>query len=150
MRPVSIVRFEWAYLASIAVWLTNMAVGWPLMLRQLESRPQFAGNPQMIELGQKMLMGGVVALLVLWLLLWYFTARRASAVTKWIVVAFTVIGALRLPLVLIGAPVVGWLATTLSVAAFALAAFATWMLFRPDAHVWFAGDDTPSDAAPFE
>ena len=149
MRPVSIVRFEQAYLGSIALWLANMALGWPTILRQLEAQPQFRGNPQMIELGGTLLMGGVVAILVLWLLLWYFTARRASVVTKWIVTGFTALGALRLPLVLLGAPVAGWLTTTLSIAAFALAALATWLLFRPDAKTWFAGDDAAAEA-PFE
>lgn len=150
MRPQSIIRFDWAYLGSIALWLANMAVGWPTMLRQLEASPQFSGNPQMLELGETLLMGGVAAILVLWLLLWYFTARRASTVTKWIVVGFTALTVLRLPLVVIGAPAMGWLPTTLSIVAFVLAAFATWMLFRPDAQAWFAGDDAQPDTAPFE
>lgn len=150
MRPQSIVRFDWAYLGSIALWLANMAVGWPMMLRQLETRPQFSGNPQMLEFGQTLLMGGITVILVLWLLLWYFTARRASVVTRWIVVVFTALGALRLPLLVLGAPVAGWPATLLGISAFALAAFATWMLFMPDARAWFAGDEAQPDAAPFE
>lgn len=150
MRPASIVRFERAYLGSVAVWLANMAVGWPVMLRQLEAQPQFNGNPQVMKLAETLLMGGVAAILVLWLLLWYFTARRASVVTKWIIVGFTVLGALRLPLVLAGAPAAGWFATVLSVAAFGLAAYATWLLFRPDAQAWFAGEGAQSDAAPIE
>ena len=151
MRPVSIVRFEQAYLGSIALWLLNLALGWKARLGSLESNPAIAGNPQMAELAQTMMIGTTVVMLALWLLLWYFTARRASDVAKWVVVALFGLSVIGLPFTLMSYPVVGALSTVLSLGAFALTAYAVWLLFRPDAKAWFAGDDAAADAAaPFE
>jgi uncharacterized membrane protein len=150
MRPVSIVRFEQAYLASIALWLLNLALGWKARLGSLENNPAFAGNPQMGELAQTMMIGTTVFMLILWLLLWYFTARRASEVAKWVVVALFGLSVVGLPFTLMSYPVVGVLSVVLSVIAFALTAYAVWMLFRPDARAWFAGTDVESETAPFE
>ena len=145
MRPQSIVRFELAYLGSVVLWLVNLALGWKARLGTLESNPAFAGNPQMAELAQTMMIGTTVVMLVLWLLLWYFTARRASEVAKWVIVAL-----FGLPFTLMSYPVVGALSTVLSLAAFALTAYSVWLLFRPDARAWFAGDTSESDATTFE
>ena len=150
MRPQSIVRFELAYLGSVVLWLVNLALGWKARLGTLESNPAFAGNPQMAELAQTMMIGTTVVMLVLWLLLWYFTARRASEVAKWVIVALFGLSVIGLPFTLMSYPVVGALSTVLSLAAFALTAYSVWLLFRPDARAWFAGDTSESDAAPFE
>ena len=150
MRPQSIVRFELAYLGSVVLWLANLALGWKARLGTLESNPAFAGNPQMAELAQTMMIGTTVVMLVLWLLLWYFTARRASEVAKWVIVALFGLSVIGLPFTLMSYPVVGALSTVLSLAAFALTAYSVWLLFRPDARAWFAGDTSESDAAPFE
>ena len=150
MRPVSIVRFEQAYLASIVLWLANLALGWKARLGSLESNPAFAGNPQMGELAQTMMIGTTVFMLILWLLLWYFTARRASEVAKWVVVALFGLSVIGLPFTLMSYPIVGALSTVLSLAAFALTAYAVWLLFRPDARAWFAGDTSESDTTTFE
>lgn len=149
MRPVSIVRFEQAYLGSVVLWLVNLALGWKTRLNSLESNPAFAGNPQMAELAQTMMIGTTVVMLVLWLLLWYFTARRASEVAKWVVVALFGLSVIGLPFTLMSYPIVGVLSTVLSLAAFTLTAYAVWLLFQPDARAWFAGDQE-DDAAPFE
>lgn len=150
MRPVSIVRFEQAYLASIALWLLNLALGWKARLDSLANNPAFAGNPQMNDLAQTMMIGTTVFMLILWLLLWYFTARRASEVAKWVAVALFGLSVVGLPFTLMSYPVVGVLSVVLSVIAFALTAYAVWMLFRPDARAWFAGTDAESETAPFE
>ncbi|WP_447724709.1 hypothetical protein [Sphingomonas koreensis] len=150
MRPQSIVRFEQAYLASVVTWGVNLAVRWKPMLASFEDQPAIAGNPQMAEVVQTVLVVTALFSLMLWLLLWYFTARRASEVTKWVVVVFFGISALSLPLSLMSYPVVGALSTGLTVVTFAFNAVAVWMLFRPDARNWLAGDSAQPDTAPFE
>ncbi|WP_343519126.1 hypothetical protein [Sphingomonas sp.] len=150
MRPVSIVRFEQAYLASTVLWLVNLALGWKTRLGSLEGNPGFAGNPQMAELAQTMMIGTTVFMLILWLLLWYFTARRASEVAKWVVVALFGLSVAGLPFTLMSYPIVGMLSVALSLLAFALTAYAVWMLFRPDARAWFAGNEPEAEAKPFE
>ncbi|WP_423602729.1 hypothetical protein [Sphingomonas sp. MS122] len=150
MRPVSIVRFEQAYLASVVLWLVNLALGWKARLGSLENNPAFAGNPQMGELAQTMMIGTTVFMLILWLLLWYFTARRASEVAKWVVVALFGLSVVGLPFTLMSYPVVGVLSVVLSLVAFVVTAYAVWMLFRPDARAWFAGTAPESEAAPSE
>lgn len=150
MRPQSIVRFEQAYLGATLLWLVNLALGWKTKLGAINANPAFAGNPQMAEIAETMMIGTSLAMLALWLLLWYFTARRASEVAKWVVVVLFGLSALGLPFTLMSYAIAGVLGTVLSLATFALTAWAVWLLFRPDAKSWFAGGDTPPDAAPFE
>lgn len=150
MRPQSIVRFEQAYLGATLLWLVNLALGWKTRLDGINANPAFAGNPQMAELAETMMIGTTVAMLALWLLLWYFTARRASEVAKWVVVVLFGLAVLGLPFTLMSYPVVGALSTVLSLATFALTAWSVWLLFRPDAKLWFAGEDASPDTTPFE
>lgn len=150
MRPQSIVRFEQAYLGSVLAWGVNIAVRWQPMLDSFEGQPAIAGNPQMASVVQTILVVTTLFCLMLWLLLWYFTARRASEVTKWIIVALFGMSALLFPFSLMSYSVVGALGTALTVVTFALNAVAVWMLFRPDARSWFAGDTVQADTAPFE
>jgi uncharacterized membrane protein len=150
MRPQSIVRFEQAYLGATLLWLVNLGIGWKTRLDSLNSNPAFAGNPQMAELAETMMVGTTVVMLVLWLLLWYFTARRASVVAKWVVVALFGLSVVGLPFTLMSYPVVGALSAVLSLTTFALTGWAVWLLFRPDAQLWFAGDDGQPDTTTFE
>lgn len=150
MRPQSIVRFEQAYLGSVLAWGANLAVRWQPMLDNFGAQPAVAGNPQMASVVQTILVVSALFCLMLWLLLWYFTARRASEVTKWIIVALFGLSALMFPFSLMSYPIVGALSTGLTAITFVLNAVAVWMLFRPDARAWFAGNDVQSDAAPFE
>lgn len=150
MRPQSIVRFELAYLGSIIVWAIGLAIGWKTRLAVLETNPAFAGNPQMLSLGQSVMIGFSLFLLCLWLLLWYFTARKASEVAKWILVAFFALSVLALPFTLMGYERAGMLSVSLNLVMFALNAFAVWMLFQPDARAWFAADANAADPAESE
>lgn len=150
MRPVSIVRFEQAYLASVLLWLVNLALGWKARLGALESNPGFAGNPQVAELAQTMMIGTAVFMLILWLLLWYFTARRASEVAKWVIVALFGLSVVGLPFTLMSYPVVGVLSVVISALAFLFFAWSVWLLFQPDARAWFAGEDAKAPATPPE
>lgn len=150
MRPQSIVRFEQAYLGATLLWLVNLALGWKVKLESVNSNPAFAGNPQMAELAETMMIGTTIVMLALWLLLWYFTARRASVVAKWVVVVLFGLSVIGLLGTLISYQVAGALSTVLSLVTFALTAWSVWLLFRPDAQRWFAGEDAQADTAPFE
>lgn len=139
MRPVSIVRFEQAYLASIALWLLHLVLSWGDQMAAVEVYPAAQGNPQVIEIIQWFLIAVYAAALLLWVLLWYFTARRASAVAKWLVVLFFAFSALSLlstvPGVMAGA--INLVSIALTALMFVLHAAAIWMLFRADARAWF-------------
>ncbi|WP_294191783.1 hypothetical protein [uncultured Sphingomonas sp.] len=136
-RPASIVTFERLYLAGFALSLVSWVVGWPAMQAKLAANPQTAPFGWMLFV----MLGLNIALT---LLLWFFTARRASVVAKWIVVVLAGLSALRflfnLPAALGGAVsapslILSTLTTALNVAAAA-------MLFRFDARVWFGEDVT--------
>ena len=132
MRPISIVNFERCYLGALAVGLVNSLVSLPIMMRT----PQVA--QAMATFGPGFLYGTVALGIVVSLLLWYFAARRASVVAKWIIVvffAFGVLGLLRNLTSGFPTPVAG----VLGIVAFVLQAVAVYLLFRPDAVAWFRG-----------
>ena len=137
-RPASIVIFERLYLASLALSLIGWAVDWPQMQARLAANPQTAPFGWMLFV----MLGLNVATT---LLLWFFTARRASVVAKWIVVVFAGLSALRflfnLPAMLGGA--IGATSLIVSVLTMVLVIAAAAMLFRLDAREWFG--DGPSD-----
>ncbi|MBA4762264.1 hypothetical protein [Sphingomonas sp.] len=139
MRPQSIIRFEQAYLASIAVWGINTALGWGTQIAAVET--SFAQMPEMIPAMRGLLIGLTLFALFVSLLLWYFTARKASEVAKWIIVAFFGLSAVGLPFTLAGFERTGILPVVLNVVTFALNAVAVWMLFRSDASAWFRASD---------
>lgn len=144
MRPNSIIRFEQAYLASIAVWGLNAALGWGKQVAAIEAG--FAEMPQMIPMGHAMLIGFTLFAFFLSLLLWYFTARKASVVAKWIIVVFFGLSAVGLPFTLAGFATAGIVPVALNLVTFALTAVAVWMLFRPDSAAWFRDSDGDSDS----
>ncbi|MBX3593828.1 hypothetical protein [Sphingomonas sp.] len=145
MRPISIVRFELAYLASIVVWLAGIPILWSVWIRTLEAQPGFAGNAQMMDVARMILIGVLALMLLISLALWYFTARRASTVGKWIVTILFALSVLRLPLLVRSIAVSGNVSVGLNIIGIALTGYAVWMLFRPDAQAWFAGSRTPAD-----
>ncbi|WP_019517192.1 hypothetical protein [Sphingomonas sp. Mn802worker] len=138
-RPASIVTFERLYLASLAVSLIAWAVDWPNMQARLASNPQTKpfGWMLFVMLGLNV---------VVTLLLWFFTTRRASVVAKWIVVVLAGLSALRflfnLPALLGGA--ISATSLILSVLTTGLSIAAAAMLFRIDARAWF-GEDLTGD-----
>lgn len=146
MRPASIVRFERVYLASIVIWLVNLAlVGWGMSMEEVDRRfngsPALAGNPQMFDIIVLAMMGMIGIVVLFWFLLCYFAARRASEVAKWIIVALLAITLIRLPFLVMGLNAVGPLGTALNLIAALLGLYAGWLLFRPDAKAWFRASD---------
>lgn len=139
MRPQSIIRFEQAYLASVLIWLAHVVLGWSAQVAAIERLPAVSGNPQMVQAGQSALIAANGAGLVLWLLLWFLVARRASAAAKWILVGFLGLSALSLLAIVPSIAQVSGLSLTLTVLAFGLNAYAVRMLFMPDATAWLNG-----------
>ncbi len=139
MRPQSIIRFEQAYIGSIVVFGINTALGWGTQMAAVEA--SFARMPEMIPAMRVLLIVLTLSALFVSLLLWYFTARKASEVTKWIIVAFLGLAAVGLPYSLAGFEKTGMLPAALNLVTFALNAVAVWMLFRPDASAWFRASD---------
>ncbi|MGI4730913.1 MAG: hypothetical protein ACRYFW_04090 [Janthinobacterium lividum] len=141
MRPLSIVNFERCYLGAIMVGLVNSLIILPAMIRT----PQIAQATA--RFGSGFLYGTMAAGVVVTLLLWYFAARRASVVAKWIIVvffAFGVLGLLRnVATGFSGIP--SNLSAVLGIVAFVLQAVAVYLLFRPDAAAWFRRDDVAAD-----
>lgn len=138
-RPISIVWFERCYLGSLVVALLNTALQWPKLVEKMST--QMATNPAAAQLGTSFIPAslglGIFFVIAVSLLLWFFTARKHSVVTKWIV---TVLFAYNLVMFVIGfaagtAP--ASLYAVLAVAGLVLNGLAVWQLFKPDAKLWF-------------
>ena len=147
MRPQSIELFEKVYLGSIALGLVNTALSWGALTASLKTVSDGA-----MKMGPGVMVGSIVIGLVISLLLWFFVARRASSVAKWIFVVITAIGvfgvlsSLANPLTPKGLTMIGGMIAT------ALQVFAAWLLFRPDAVAWLEskGENGPGDPSTFD
>lgn len=134
-RPLSIVWFERCYLGATAVGLVNIALSWQSSLQRM------AENPAAAQLGESfgktiLLVGSAIAI-VIPLTLWFFTARKRSTVTKWIIVAFFALGVLSIFREAMTGTLQPGLTGILMIVAFVLNGVAVWQLFRPDARAWF-------------
>ena len=141
MRPPSIIDFERAYLASLALGIVNTTINWQAIEQSFE-------DPAMQVLGGPGAIVGILAFgMAISLLLWFFIARRASTVAKWIYVVFIAFGVVSIISNLATLPFGTQL--ILNVVAQLLQLFAAWLLFKPDARAWFAGQWT-ADARVFD
>lgn len=148
MRPKSIDVFEKVYLGAIAVGLINTVVSWSQLDAMLAADPRIKAA----GLGSGTLMVGVVLGLLIPLLLWYFIARRASNVAKWIYVVLTAVGLFGFLSSLANPLVPKGLLTALGLLSVGLQVYAAWLLFRPDAAAWLdsKGANGPGDPTTFE
>lgn len=128
MRPQSIIRFEQFYLGAIVLGLVNSFLNWDTSLAQMQADPAAA---QMF--GSGFLMAVTAIGVAIQLLLWFFIARKASVVAKWILVVFFLLGLLGVALSLAS---VSGLPMILSLLVITLQGLAVYMLFRPDAVAW--------------
>ncbi len=135
MRPQSILKFEQFYMGSIILGLVNTFLNWS------NTKAQLAADPNASMFGDGFLIVVTVISVSISLLLWYFTARKASNVCKWILTVFFVIGLIFLPFGLFQLPTTVMIISLVSTA---LAGYAIYMLFRPDAVAWFQGETAPS------
>lgn len=134
MRPRSIILFERALWTALALDLVNNLTTWPKLAARLAASG-VAPNPLL-------LFAACAASPAIGLLLWYFIARRASIVAKWILtvlVAFAVAGFGYV----LAHPVAPGARALLALAALAelLKVFAVTRLFTADAAPWFARRD---------
>lgn len=142
MRPSSIIDFERAYLASLALGVVNTAINWQLVTKAFD-------DPALktLGVGPGVLVGALAFSMAISLLLWFFIARRASTVAKWIYVVFMAFGVIgiisNLAILPLNAQMV------LNLVAQLLQLYACLLLFRPDAKAWFAGKWTV-DAGTFD
>lgn len=143
-RPISIVWFERCYLGCVAVGLVNTALQWPKMMAQLAENPgtaQLGGGMSIIMIGTMLLS------IAISLLLWYFAARKAAVVAKWIITVFFVISLLGIGFSAMTGTFPTGISGILGVVALVLNAIAVWNLFRPDAEAWFGGAATIDSAS---
>ena len=129
MRPNSIVTFERLYLASLVLGLINNLLNW-------ENASQIlATDPNAARLGPGFLVLTMGGGFLVSLLFWYFTARKASSVAKWIITVFFGLGLLALPMSLGSLPSLN---LAISGIALIMQGYAVYLVFRPDAKQWFS------------
>ena len=147
MRTRSIELFEKVYLGAIAIGLVNTFLSWSQVNAMLDDpRMQAAG------MGSGTLLFGLVVGILIPLLLWYFIARRASNVAKWIYIVLTALGLFAFLSSLANPLVSKGLVTILGAAAVGLQVYGAWLLFRPDAVAWLEskGAKGPGDPGTFD
>jgi asparagine N-glycosylation enzyme membrane subunit Stt3 len=122
-RPQSIVNFERCYLGAFVLGLVNTALAWSA------TRAMFDASPQAAMLGGWFLTATTLIGFAITLALWYFIARKGSAVAKWIVVV-------SLFALLMGTYPAG-LSGAIGIFNTVLQAVAVSFLFKPDTKGWF-------------
>ena len=138
IRPRSIRLFELLFLGALLLTLVGTVLVWPSLLEQAAVQAQAAR----LGSGALATIAGVsVAFVVLVeLLLWFFIARRASVIAKWLLVLFTAYNVYSL----VGTVQAGaeWstVAGILSAVALLMQVIAVLLLFTPDARAWFDGE----------
>lgn len=139
MRPRSIVIFEACYLSGMVVGLANIALIWS----------NFRAMPEMTQMVARFPWYFPVTFgfgIAINLLLWFFAARRASVVAKWIIVVFFALSTLSLllslfrPVAVDGMRLIGAIVWVLN-------AVAVFNLFTTEARAWFAARGSHTTAA---
>ena len=142
MRPNSIVKFEQFYLGAMVIGLVNGALNWSNSAALLEADPSLAGW------GSGFLVVSMVIGIGIALLLWYFAARKASNVAKWIITVFFGFSLISLPFSFGTLPMLNLVVTLVT---YVLQAYAVYLLFQPDARQWFSTKgETPDLEKTFE
>lgn len=135
MRPKSTDRFALVYGIIIIAGLVSTWLSWDAMMAQASVQQMVA------RFGTAPVYASAVVGVLIQLLLWYFIVQHASVVAKWIFVVLTV---LAIASSLWGFAKVGIVLTPVALIGLALLvlqAVAIWLLFQPDANVWFDGED---------
>jgi len=144
MRPRSIQLFEKALFAALAINLVSTVINWG-SITAIVGDPRLAG----LELGHGFVLATVVLSFVIYLVLWWFIARRASVVAKWLFVALTALGVLNFVQVLADSELIVGMVPLLGMVVLVLQVYAAWLLFRPDATAWLErGGSDPGPPGP--
>lgn len=143
-RPPSITSFERLWWGSTVLWGIGTWLAWERTSSALNASARTA------QVAGLALWGNVALVLGLTLLLWWLTARRASVIGRWLVVAAALMSGVRVLILLFGL-IGGANIHPLSQGAFLLAAALTvWaaiLLFRNDARLWF-GEEPDEEGEP--
>lgn len=132
MRPKSLVWFDRLYLGSMVLGAIGVFVALPVTRKMLATSPATAGFGDGFIFATSL--GGVAVSL----LLWYFISRRASNVSKWLLVVMLAMGLIGLPNNVQMIAQYSWLVPAFTVVNTLLQLAAVIFLFRPDARRWFA------------
>lgn len=143
MRPHSIVLFEKVFFASLAVQLVSTVLSWSQVDAMIDDPAVRAAGIGGGAVAFSMLLGFLLPLL-----LWYFIARRASNVAKWIFVVLVALSLLPLLSALLNPLVPKGILTIVAVIGTALQVYAAWLLFKPDAKAWLEGGARPNSDGP--
>lgn len=148
MPPPSITRFSRLFLISVGFGLINTVLSFS------KTQALLAADPAMAELGfgSGFIISIAIVGIAVPLLLWFFIARRASNVAKWVLVVITGLGLLMMPSTLSSANQMGYLWLFMALAVTALQLIAIYYLFRADAREWLEsrGQQNPVDPATFD
>lgn len=131
VRPRSIELFERCYLGGWAVAVVNTLLNWS----KWQDDPRIAQAAE--QIGSWYLPTTTIIGLMIPLILWYFIARRASAVAKWIMVVLTALGLVGIAISLAMGTFPTGLSGIFGLVGVALNVAAATMLFRADAKPWF-------------
>ena len=142
VKAPSIARFEQLYWGSVVIGWVNTAMNWRTQQALLEANPMLANASWFLPV--TLLLNVLIAVAI-----WFFIARKASVVAKWIQVVFaalSVLGILSLIFQLATGPAPSALIAVLGIVSCILYVVAATMLFRPDAKEWFGeGRDIEED-----
>lgn len=134
-RPISIVWFERCYLGGVAIGVFNTALSWNAAMAKMAENP--ASAQLGASFGSSMLIFGTVIGLAINALLWFFTARKGSVVTKWIITVFFALGLLGMLFSVMRGALLPGIGGFLAIVALVLNGIAVWQLFKPDTKLWF-------------
>lgn len=121
--------FERCYIAAFAVGVMITVLTWPALRAMAVPAQAIVGNWYLPAIT---LIGVAIPLL-----LWYFIARRGSAVAKWIATVLFALSVIGSAISLVSGGYLLALGSLLGVARLALLAAAIWFIFRPDTRAWF-------------
>lgn len=141
MRPNSIILFERLFLGSLVIGIINAYLSWDTTMDALAADPNTAG------LGAGFTYGVLAFSFGTNLLLWFLVARKASKVAKWILIVFFGIGLIAMPSSL---GTLSPLSAAVAVVITVMQGVGLFMLFRPEAKKWFAGEKTVDLEKTFE
>ncbi len=141
MRPNSILLFERLFLGSMAIGVINAFLSWD------DTMATLAADPNLAAFGNIFIYATLAFSVGINLLLWFFVARKASTVAKWIIIVFFGIGLVSMPFSIGTLPPLSMIIT---LAITAMQGAAIYMLFRPDAQKWFAGETVADLEKTFE
>ncbi len=134
-RPVSVVRFEWIYLAGLAAGLVNSLMTWDELLRMMSASGVDPATGSSVVAVMLVVTNGVA------LLLWYLAARRASNVARILLALFAAAGIFSLGWAILTTGYALSPAGAIGLVSLALQVVATAMLFSGDARRWFVRDE---------